>query len=94
MRLIRPNRKYIQSYMEVIKEDEVIKYKTYEPFESKIKRVNTAIKNGGKEQTLTEMINIYREHNNLNEEICNFSNLKNIINNIKDKQGNTIESYF
>ena len=74
--------------------DEVIKYKTYEPFESKIKRVNTAIKNGGKGQTLTEMINVYREDNNLNEEICNFSNLKNKINNIKDKQGNTIESYF
>ncbi|HGQ5917395.1 TPA: hypothetical protein ACL0DE_001926, partial [Streptococcus pneumoniae] len=28
--------------------DEVIKYKTYEPFESSIKRVNTTIKNGSK----------------------------------------------
>ncbi|OCQ85889.1 hypothetical protein, partial [Streptococcus pneumoniae] len=31
--------------------DEVIKYKTYEPFESSIKRVNTTIKNGSKGKT-------------------------------------------
>lgn len=74
--------------------DEVIEYKTYEPFESKIKRVNTTIKNGSKGKTLTEMINVYREDNNLKEAICNFSILKDKINNIKNEQGNTMESYF
>lgn len=74
--------------------DEVIKYKIYEPFESKIKRVNTTIKNGGKGKTLTEMINVYRENNNLKEATYNFCILQNKISNMKDKQGNTIESYF
>ena len=74
--------------------DDVIEYKIYEPCESKIKRVNTTIKNGGKGKILTEMINVYREDNNLKETTCNFSILQNKINNMKDKQGNTIESYF
>ena len=74
--------------------DEVIKYKTREPYESKIKRVNTTIKNGGKGKTLTEMINGYRVDNNIRDEICNFDILKNKIHNMKDQQGNTIESYF
>ena len=74
--------------------NEVIEYKTYKPFESKIKRVNTTIKNGGKGKTLTEMINVYREDNDLKETTCKFGILQNKINNMKDKQGNTIESYF
>lgn len=74
--------------------DEVIKYKIYEPFESKIKRVNTTIKNGSKGKTLTEMINGYRVNNNIKDEICNFDILKNKIREMKDQQGNTIEPYF
>ena len=74
--------------------DEVIKYKTHEPFESKIKRVNTAIKNGSKGKTLTEMIDGYRADNDIRVGICNFDILKNKIRNMKDQQGNTIESYF
>lgn len=74
--------------------DEVFKYKNYEPFESKIKRVNTVIKNGGKGKTLTEMINDYRVDNDIRDEICNFDILKNKISDMKDQQGNTIESYF
>ena len=74
--------------------DEVIKYKSCEPFESKIKRVNTTINNGSRGKTLTEMINVYREDNNLKEATCNFSILQNRVNNMKDEQGNKIESYF
>ncbi len=75
-------------------EDDVIKNKAYEPTKSNIKSVNTAIKNGGKGKTLTEMINVYREYNNIKEEFCNFSSLQDKVNNFKDKQGNTIKSYF
>ena len=74
--------------------DEVIKYKTYEPFESKIKRVNTTIKNGSKGKTLTEMINGYRTDNDIRDEICTFDILKNKIRDMKDQLGNIIESYF
>ena len=74
--------------------DEVIKYKKCEPFGSKIKRVNTIIKNGSKGKTLTEMINGYRADNNIRDGICNFDILKNKICDMKDQQGNTIESYF
>lgn len=74
--------------------DHVCKYKNSEPFDNRIKRVNTTIKNGGKGKTLTEMINGYRTDNDIRDEICNFNILKNIIRNMKDRQGNTIESYF
>ena len=74
--------------------DEVCKYKNLEPFDKRIKRVNTTIKNGGKGKTLTEMINGYRTDNDIRDEICNFDILKNKIRDMKDQQGNTIESYF
>ncbi|MFU9915734.1 hypothetical protein [Fannyhessea vaginae] len=74
--------------------DHVCKYKNSKPFDNRIKRVNTTIKNGGKGKTLTEMINGYRTDNDIRDEICNFNILKNKIRNMKDRQGNTIESYF
>lgn len=74
--------------------EEVIKYKNYEPFESKIKRVNTAIKNGGKNRTLTDMIKDYNKDNNIRDTVCDFELLKKKINEMKDKKGNSIESYF
>ena len=74
--------------------DEVIKYKTYEPFESRIKRVNSTIKNGSKGKTLTEMIDDYRSDNDIRVGICSFDILKNKMHDMKDQQGNTIESYF
>ena len=74
--------------------DQVIKYKTCEPFESSIKRVNTTIKNGSKGKTLTEMINGYRADNDIRDGICNFDILKNKIRDMKDQQGNAMESYF
>ncbi|CJA54140.1 zeta toxin [Streptococcus pneumoniae] len=43
---------------------------------------------------LTEMINGYRADNDIRDEICNFNILKNKIRDMKDQQGNTMESYF
>ncbi len=60
----------------------------------RIKSVNTAIKNGGKKRTLTDMINDYKEDNNIRSATCNFELLQNKINDMKDEQGNNIESYF
>lgn len=74
--------------------DEVCQCKNLEPFDNRIKRVNTTIKNGGKGKTLTTMINGYRTDNDIRDEICNFDILKNKIRDMKDQQGNTIESYF
>lgn len=74
--------------------DEVCKYKKCEPFDSKIKRVNTVIKNGGKGKKLTDMINIYRKNNNIRDSICNFDILKNKICEMKDQEENAIEPYF
>ena len=74
--------------------DEVCRYKKFEPYDNRINRVNTTIKNGGKEKTLTEMINGYRVYNDIRDGICNFDILKNKIRDMKDQQGNTIESYF
>lgn len=74
--------------------DEVVKYKSFEPFDNRIKRVNTAIKNGGKNRTLTDMINEYREYNDIRNATCNFELLQNKICNIKDENGNNIKSYF
>ncbi|CJB94812.1 zeta toxin [Streptococcus pneumoniae] len=42
----------------------------------------------------TEMINGYRADNDIRDEICNFDLLKNKIRDMKDQQGNTMESYF
>jgi len=74
--------------------NDVIKYKKYEPFNYRIKSVNTAIKNGGKKRTLTDMINDYKEDNNIRSATCNFELLQNKINDMKDEQGNNIKSYF
>lgn len=63
-------------------------------YKSKIKRVNTAIKNGGKNRTLTDMIKDYNKDNNIRDTVCDFELLKKKINEMKDKKGNSIESYF
>ncbi|TVW98666.1 hypothetical protein AZJ60_01875 [Streptococcus pneumoniae] len=55
---------------------------------------NTGSGNCSKGKTLTEMINGYRADNDIRDEICNFNILKNKIRDMKDQQGNTMESYF
>lgn len=73
---------------------DVIKYQNLEPFPSKVSRVNTVIKNGGKGKTLTEIINSFRKDNNIRSDVCQFNLLNNVINNMTDKDGNHIQSFF
>lgn len=73
---------------------EIIKYHDRQPFDSKVKRVNTAIQNGGNGRTLTEIINRFRDQNNIRDDVCQFNLLIDVINNMIDKDGNHIQSFF
>lgn len=76
--------------------DDVIQYHNCEPFDWKVKRVNTVIKNGGRGKTLSEIINDFRNENNIRNDMCRFDLLNNVINNMTDKNGNplNIQSFF
>ena len=76
--------------------DDVIQYHNYEPFDYKVKRVNTAIERGGHGETLTEIINGFRNENNIREDVCQCNLLNEKINNMTDKDGNplNIQSFF
>ena len=74
--------------------DEIMKYKKYEPYDSKIKRVNTVIKNGGKGKTLTEIINAFSKDNNIRDAICDFKLLSDKVEKITDNEGNKLKSFF
>lgn len=65
-----------------------------EPFDWKVKRVNTVIQRGGHGRTLTEIINSFRDKNNLRDDMCQFNLLINVLNNMTDKDGNHIQSFF
>lgn len=74
--------------------DDILEYKNLNPFDWKIKRVNTVIKNGGKGRTLTEIVDDFRVNNTIKDEICSFSLLTDRMTKILDDNGNTIKSYF
>lgn len=74
--------------------DDILKYKKFNPFDWKIKRVNTVIKNGGKGKTLTEIVDDFRVNNTIKDGICNFSLLIDRMKKIFDEHGNIIKSYF
>lgn len=74
--------------------DDIMKYRSCEPFDSKIKRVNTAIKNGGKGKTLTEIINTFSKDNNIRNSICDFKLLRDRIEKMTDNKGNKLKSFF
>lgn len=76
--------------------DDVIQYHDREPFDWKVKRVNTMIERGGHGRTLTEIINDFRNRNNIRYDICQFGLLNNIINNMTDQNGKplNIQSFF
>ena len=71
--------------------DDVLKYKQCNPFDWKIKRVNTTIKNGGKGKTLTQIVNGFRRDNNIKDSICDFSLLSERMDKIVDTNGNIID---
>lgn len=74
--------------------DDIMKYRRFEPFDWKIKRVNTVIKNGGKGKTLTEIINVFSKDNNIRNSICDFKLLSDKVENITDDNGNNLKSFF
>lgn len=73
---------------------DILEYYDREPFDWKIKRVNTVIKDGGKGRTLTEIINDFRNENNIRDDMCQFDRLNNVINGMQDQEGNPIRSFF
>lgn len=74
--------------------DDIMKYRRYDPFDWKIKRVNTVIKNGGKGKTLTEIINAFSKDNDIRDSICDFELLSDKIEKITDEYGNKLRSFF
>ena len=75
---------------------DIVKYKRFEPFGWKVKRVNSAIQSGGKGKTLTEIIDGFRQINVLIYYMFQFYLFIVIINNYTDQDGNPIhmQSYF
>lgn len=75
---------------------DIEQYKRCEPFEWKVKRVNSAIQSGGKGRTLTEIIDDFRRDNSVRDDLCQFDLLVGVIENYTDKEGNPlhIQSYF
>ena len=61
-----------------------------------MKRVNSAIQSGGKGRTLTEIIDGFRQNNDVRDDLCQFDLLIGIISNYIDQNGNPIhiQSYF
>lgn len=74
--------------------DDIMKYRRCEPFDWKIKRVNTVISNGGKGKTLTEIINALSKDNKIRDSICDFKLLSDKVNKITDDNGNKLKSFF
>ena len=74
--------------------EDTLKYKNYDPFDWKIKRVNTVIKNGGKGKTLTEIVGDFQKRNQIKDNMCDFALLKDRMTKILDEKGNRINSYF
>ena len=74
--------------------EDILKYKNYDPFDWKIKRVNTVIKNGGKGKTLTEIVGDFQKRNQIKDNMCDFALLKDRMTKILDEKGNRINSYF
>lgn len=74
--------------------DDIMKYRKCEPFDWKIKRVNTVIRNGGKGKTLTEIINAFSKDNKIRDSICDFKLLSDKVNKITDDNGNKLKSFF
>lgn len=76
--------------------ERVWKFKSYEPFPSQVKAVNTIIGKNIVGKTLTEAIDELRHDNDIRDGMCNFDKLIDIIGNYKDKEGKpvVIESKF
>ena len=76
--------------------EKVWKFKSYEPFPSQVKAVNTIIGKNIVGKTLSQAIDELRHDNDIRDEMCQFDKLVDIIGNYKDKEGTpvVIESKF
>ena len=71
--------------------EKVWKFKSYEPFPSQVKAINTIIGKNIVGKTLTEAIDELRVNNNVKDNMCRFDDLVDIINNYTDRNGNRVE---
>ena len=71
--------------------EKVWKFKSYKPFPSQVKAVNTIIGKNIVGKTLTEAIDELRVNNNVKDNMCRFDDLVDIINNYTDRNGNRVE---
>ncbi len=75
-------------------QEKVYSLRDREPFDSRVKGVNTIIMKNLQGRTLTEAINELRANNRIRDGLCQFNFLEGIINNARDNAGNPIQSYF
>lgn len=75
---------------------DIVEHRMNNPCSWKVKRVNSTIRNGGRGRTLTEIINDFRQNNDVRDEMCQFDLLIDVIENYRDNTGNReyIQSYF
>lgn len=66
----------------------------HKPSNSEVKSVNTIIQRGGCGRTLSQIINDFRNRNNIRDDMCQFDLLNNITNSMTDQDGNQIQSFF
>ena len=71
--------------------EKVWKFKSYEPFPSQVKAVNTIIGKNIVGKTLTKAIDELRHDNDIRDEMCQFGKLVDIITHYVDKEGNAVE---
>lgn len=62
------------------------------PYDSKIKAVNTMIKNGNHGSTLSDSINDLKSDNDIRKTVCEFDLLTKQLHNLKDKNGKSLPS--
>ena len=71
--------------------EKVWNFKSYEPFPSQVKAVNTIISKNIVGKTLTEAIDELRHDNDIRDGMCQFDKLVDIITHYVDKEGNVVE---
>lgn len=76
--------------------EKVWEFKSYKPFQSQVKAVNTIIGKSIVGKTLTEAIDELRNDNDIRDGMCDFDKLIEIIDNYTDREGQhvVIESKF
>ena len=75
-------------------QEKVYNYRDREPFEGRVKGVNTIIMRNLQGRTLTEAINELRANNRIRDELCQFDRLIDIINRVAEGKENPIQPYF